>query len=255
LPPGTSIDYSISTDSCNVMQYWDGNQWTTGSGWSSAQTVNRYFSFLGAGTKNLCLKARLNTTDPNQTPSLDNIKINYNQTGGTDDIHTKKITSRVKWNNGLALQDISLSEYLTDWMYREFTTNTQSDFNTAGSTSAGLTVDANGTVYLAGPIISAQTYISAPIDIGQTSQIIKALWSVFELPIGTSLALQARTSNDGAAWGAWSTLVSLTLGNNESVLSGIANNQWVQYQIVFDPVSTGTTPVLDKITIQAKNLY
>ena len=177
------------------------------------------------------------------------------QTGGTDDPHTKKITSRVKWNNGLALQDISLSEYLTDWMYSEFITNTQSDFNTAGSTSTGLTVDANGTVYLAGPITSAQTYTSAPIDMGQTSQIIKALWSVFALPAGTSLALQARTSNDGAVWGAWSTQVSLTLGDDESVLSGVANNQWVQYQIVFDPIGTGTTPVLDKITIQAKNLY
>ncbi|TAN57273.1 hypothetical protein EPN15_04820, partial [Patescibacteria group bacterium] len=54
-------------------------------------------------------------------------------TGGTDDPHTKKVISRVKWNNGLSLQDVSLSEYLTDWNYNTWEQTTYNDFST-GST-------------------------------------------------------------------------------------------------------------------------
>ena len=134
IPSGTSIDYQLSTDNCVTMKYWDGNQWTAAGGWNDIRTINRYFSFL-TPAPTICLSARLNTTNQTITPVLDNVEIKYSQnrdTAATLDDHTKKITSRVKWNNGLSLQDISLSEYLTDWNYNSWTQTTYNDFTTAG---------------------------------------------------------------------------------------------------------------------------
>ena len=134
IPAGTTIDYQLSTDNCATMKYWDGSQWTNAGGWNDVRTINRYFDqFTPSST--ICLAARLNTTDANQTPILDNVEIKYTtnrDAAATVDDHTKRVSSRVKWPSGFSFQDVALTEYLTDWMYPEVTNNSYTDFNAVG---------------------------------------------------------------------------------------------------------------------------
>ncbi|HLD61545.1 hypothetical protein A3J20_06465 [Candidatus Gottesmanbacteria bacterium RIFCSPLOWO2_02_FULL_42_29] len=188
------------------------------------------------------------------------------QTGGADDRHTKKITSRVKWNNGLALQDISLSEYLTDWMYPEFIHGIQADFNNTDPPGGvvGLTIDPE-TVYLTNTPSGPITYTHSSINAGSTSKVMKISWKA-NVPASAALTLQMRGAPDNSgAPGSWSNWCGPTIcdNNNSYPITGdgnsaqiiIPNNQWFQYRLNFTSTVANETPILDKITITAKNLY
>lgn len=334
IPSGTSIDYQLSTDNCATMKYWDGTKWTNAGGWNDVRTINRYFDQLTPPGSTICLSARLNTTDANQTPVLDNVEIKYSQNQGgaklvtgidatqtteitlssviglptsgsvtidnevityaalsgnglsgtvtrgangttavlhllnaevkftLADPHTKRVTSRVKWPSGFSFQDVSLTEYLTDWMYQDIKHNTQADFSAVEGSTAGLTL-VSGTIYLSstpsGPII----YTHAAIELGNKSKILKLLWEA-AVPASGTLTLQIRSADSQAnlATAFWCGQTACNgadaypiTGNGDNSIIVAADNQWIQYRLAFTSTIVNETPILDKITIQAKNLY
>jgi hypothetical protein len=89
----------------------------------------------------------------------------------------------------------------------------------------------------AGPYVASGTYLSAPLDAGQSVTWNRLNWQLNQ-PAGTTATIQARTSTDGANWSNWSSPAS-TAGN---VPLSLAGGRYLQYQLNLGTSDTTVSP-------------
>ncbi len=114
-------------------------------------------------------------------------------------------------------------------------TGSQYVWLSGGPTTGTLAMDS----VVVGTYPASGTYLSAPLDAGQTATWSKLYWAA----TGSTATIQARTSTDGTNWSAWSTATATT-GN---VALSLPPGRYLQYQVNLSTGTNTTSPEVQTV--------
>lgn len=148
--------------------------------------------------------------------------------------------------------DISSNNCVTDThRYIQYQAAFATTDSTVSPTLSDVTI--NYTIYTT----TEQTLTSSPFDTGDSANILSKIAWTENLPSGTDIKFQIRTSADGSTWTSWLgpndgndyyTAPAGTETINSSHRNG-SSDRWIQYKVFISTTNYSSTPTLSDVTV------